>query len=628
MLKLARYFLILSTIIFSACKQEEKVKQVALQDFFKNPEKTAFSISPDGKYISYLKPFHNRLNIFVQTIDGKDVTQLTADTVRNIAYYFWADNNEILYLKNYDADEDPALYAVERNGKNTRNLISYKKTRISLISYERAINNEILIALNTRDSTVFDPYRLNIKNAKLTLLVKNPGNITNWYADSKGKLRMAVASDGVDETLLYRESEKEEFKKVLKNNFKTTIAPLGFSKNSSIFALSNQNTDRMTLVEFDCKTGREVRVIYSHPEVDVTDGVISKLKNKLEYAGYETWKKQRYYLDADIKEMYQLIEQQLPNTEIRITDRDSSENNFIVRTYTDRNPGTYYLYTKAANKLTKLSDVNSSLKKELLCEMKPISFKTRDGIIINGYLTLPNTKEVSNLPFVVIPHGGPSSRNSWGYNAEVQFLANRGYGVLQLNYRGSTGYGKAFWIAGFKQWGGKIQEDITDGTKWLIRSKIADPQRIAIYGGSFGGFSALHGLCFNSNLYACGASYSGLINLFTYLKGIPPFYKPYQKMYFEMVGNPEKDGDYFRNSSPIFHTDKIKVPVLIAQGSKDPRVNVNETNQFVKELKKKQIPVTYILKEEEGHFFNKQENKIEFYKELEAFLGRNLKKSN
>ena len=628
MQKLTRYFWVLGILILNSCTQEKKIELIPVDNFFKNPEKTAFLISPDGKYISYLKSVDNRLNIFVQTIDGKTTTQVTADKARNITYYFWANNNEILYLKNYDGEEDQELQAVQRDGKNTRNLISYKNTRVNLITFICTTNNEILVGLNKRNSTVFDAYRLNIKTGALVMLFENPGNITRWFADPAGKLRMAIASDGVDETLLYRFSEKRKFRAIVKNNFKTTLAPLGFSRDSRIYALSNRNRDKIALVEFNCRTGKEYRVIYSNPLVDVSDGVISKSTSKLEYAGYDTWKKQRFYLDANMKNMYQQIEKQLPNTEIRVTDRDLSGKIFIIKTFNDRNPGTYYLYTKADNKLLKVGDVSSSLKEKQLCEMKPISFKARDGVIINGYLTLPKGEITSKFPFVVVPHGGPSARNSWGYNAEVQFLANRGYGVLQLNYRGSTGYGKAFWIAGFKEWGGKIQEDITDGTRWLIKSKIADPKRIAIYGGSFGGFSALHGLIFNPDLYVCGASYSGLLNLFSYLKAIPPYHKPYQEMYYEMVGNPETDGDYFRRSSPIFHTDKIKVPVLIAQGSKDPRVNVNETNQFVKELKKRQISVTYILKENEGHFFRKPENKIEFYKELELFLSRNLGKSN
>ena len=617
---------VLALLVFASCTQEKQVPRIPVEDFFKNPEKIAFSISPDGQFISYLQPYQNRLNIFVQTVDGNHVIRLTSDTSQNIAYYSWANNNEILYLKNAGSEADLRLFAVKKDGTDTRNLISYPSSKIHLIT-SKAYNNNILVALNKRDSTVFDAYRMNINTGDISLLVLNPGNITEFYADSAGKLRLALTSDGVDETLIYRNSESADFRPVIKNNFKTSINFLGFSKDSCVYILTNQNRDKKALVELNCNTGKEHREIYTHPEVDVSEGAFSRLKNKMIYAGYETWKKERHYLDSETKLMYKRLEELLPNTEIKVTDQDSAEQKFIIRTFTDRNPGRYYLYTVADNKLQKLGDVNSSLKEDEMASMKPVSFKSRDGLTINGYLTLPLGASEKNLPVVVLPHGGPSFRNTWGYNSEVQFLANRGFAVFQVNFRGSTGYGKSFWIAGFKEWGGKMQDDITDGVRWLIKEGIADPKRIGIYGSSFGGFAALHGLCFNADLYQCGASYSGLINLFSYVKGIPPYYRPYQKMYFEMVGDPETDADYFRNRSPVFHADKIKVPVLIAQGTKDPRVNVNETNQFVKELKKRKVPVTYILKEDERHFFKKPENRIEFYQQLERFLEGNLNKN-
>lgn len=615
----------IALLILASCSQKQ-ARRIPVQDFFRNPEKTAYTVSPDGRSIAYLKPINNRLNIFVETLNGNKVTQLTSDTSQSIAYYFWADNNEILYLKNAGPDSDPGLFAVKRDGSDTRNLIGNQKSKISLIT-STAFDNNILVALNKRDSTLFDAYRMDINTGELSLLVENPGNITEFYADSAGRLRLALTSDGVDETLIYRDSEKENFIPVMTNNFKTSIQVLGFSKDSCIYVLTNQNRDKKALVELNCKTGKEHKVLYSHPLVDISEAEFSRSRNKMVFAGYETWKKERYFLDDETKSMYSQLETLLPGSEIKITDQDSAEKKFIIRTFTDRNPGTFYLYTAADNKLVRLSDVNPSLKEDEMAPMRPVSFKSRDGLTINGYLTLPVGKTGKNLPVVILPHAGPSTRNTWGYNSEVQFLANRGFGVFQVNFRGSTGYGKAFWIAGFKEWGGKIQNDITDGVKWLISEGIADPERLGIYGSSFGGFSALHGLCFNPDLYQCGASYSGLTNLFTYVKGIPPYYKPYQQMYFQMVGDPEADADYFRNTSPIFHTDKIKVPVLIAQGTKDPRVNVNETNQFVKELKKRKIPVTYILKEDERHYFKKPENRIEFYQQLEKFLEDNLNKN-
>jgi len=614
---------LLSTL--ASCTMEKATKRIPIENFFNVPIKTSYLVSPDGNYISYLKPDNNRIHIYVETLDGKTTTQLTCDSNRSISNYFWASNDEILYLKGNSEDKQPGLFAVKIDGNNKREFLSFPNTKIRLISSGPVRDGQVLVSMNKRDSTVFDAYRLNIQTGKLSLLLQNPGNITKWYSDAAGKLRMAIASDGVNETLLYRDKENQNFRAVLTNNFKTSISPIAFSvDNNCIYALSNKNRDKMALVELDCVSGNEHRVIYSNPQVDVSEAIYSVNKEKLIYAGFETWKKERYYLDDSFKATFKKLEKLLPNTEIVLASSDSLEKKFIVRTYTDRNPGSFYMYTIEDNKLVKLSDVNSSLKVENMAEMKPISYKTRDGLKVNGYLTLPKGMPSENLPVVVMPHGGPDSRNSWGYNPEVQFLASRGYAVFQVNFRGSKGYGKDFWIAGFKQWGGKMQDDITDGVHWLISQKIADSSRIAIYGFSFGGFSALHGLMSIPQLYKCGASYSGFTNLFTYFKDIPPYLRPNLQMYYETIGNPETDADFFRAISPIFHTDKIKVPVLIAQGARDPRVNMNETNQFVKELKKKKVPVTYIFKEEEGHVFRNNENRLEFYKKLEIFLDQNL----
>lgn len=621
--KIYFFFFVLATMV--SCTMEKATKRIPIENFFNVPINTSYLISPDGKYISYLKPDNNRIHIYVETLDGKTTTQLTCDSNRSIANYFWASNNEILYLKGASENMEPGLFAVNIDGNNKRELLSFPNTKIRLISSGPLSDGQVLVSLNKRDSTVFDAYRLNMQTGSLSLLFQNPGNITKWYSDPAGKLRMAIASDGVNETLLYRDKESQNFRSVLTNNFKTSILPISFSAdNSCIYALSNKNRDKMALVELDCVTGKEHRVIYSNPLVDVSEAIYSVNKDKLIYAGFETWKKERHYLDDTFKATFKKLEKLLPNTEIVIASSDSSEKKFIVRTYTDRNPGSFYLYSIDDDKLVKLSDVNSSLKVENMAEMKPISYKTRDGLTVYGYLTLPRGMPSKNLPVVVMPHGGPDTRNSWGYNSEVQFLASRGYAVFQVNFRGSKGYGKDFWIAGFKEWGAKMQDDITDGVHWLVKQKIADPARIGIYGFSFGGFSALHGLMSSPELYRCGASYSGFTNLFTYFKDIPPYFRPYLQMYYETVGNPETDADYFRAASPVFHTDKIKVPVLIAQGGRDPRVNMNETHQFVKELKKKKVPVTYIFKEGEGHVFRNNENRLEFYKKLEIFLDQNL----
>ena len=314
-----------------------------------------------------------------------------------------------------------------------------------------------------------------------------------------------------------------------------------------------------------------------------------------------------------------------------MVDRDSAENKFIISTYTDRNPGSYYLYEKNNGKLTKLVDMNPHLKPEDLCAMRPVSFTASDGMKISGYLTLPPGSKTTNLPLVVMPHDGPFngqySHNYWSYNPEVQFLANRGYAVFQVNYRGSTGYGKEFHSAGFKEVGGKIQQDITDGVNWLIKNKTANPKKIAIFGGGFGGFCALYGLSFHPGLYNCAVVQHGLINFFSYIKDAPPFYKPSVKMMYEMVGDPEKDASQLRAISPVFNKDKIKAPLLIFQGAKDDRANITELNQFVRELQKQNGDdmVKYFLKPNERTIFKSEHNRMQMYSEIEKFLDSNMR---
>jgi len=304
----------------------------------------------------------------------------------------------------------------------------------------------------------------------------------------------------------------------------------------------------------------------------------------------------------------------------------------IVRTYSDRSLGSYYFYQidRQGNtiKFFKITDVSPWLDENKMAIQKPISYKTRDGLTIHGYLTLPKNLKHKNLPVIINPHGGPWARNNWGFNSEIQFLANRGYAILQMNFRGSTGYGKRFWTAGFKQWGRKMQDDITDGVKWLIKKGIADPKRIGIYGGSYGGYAVLAGLAFTPDLYACGVDYVGVSNIFTLLKTIPPYWKPILDMLYEMVGDPKKDKKLLTAVSPVFHADKIKAPLFVAQGANDPRVKKAEADQIVNALKKRGIAVQYMVKENEGHGFHNEENRFDFYKAMEHFLWKHLYKGS
>ncbi len=626
-----RTVLFLTAIIAGSCFLNgcdgKKRRLIPVEDFFSAPEKTNFQISPNGEYIAYLGSYGDENNIYVVCVGEEGEPQrITSETDWGIHSYFWANDDELVFTKDKRHDS-LQVFAVNRSTLAVRHLMPPSTVKLRWILPTKVIDNSFLISLNERDSSVFDVYRLRIDACKKELIAKNPGNIIRWYADLNGELRLALASDSVKETMLYRDTENEPFRPVMSNSFRNSIMPLGFSsrKRSHVFALSNLNRDKLALVEIDMETGNEVEVIYGHPEVDIDHGGYSSERGEMAYATYATWKQQRHFLDTKTAQVYNAISKKLIDYEIDVLDRDTARNRFIVRAFTDEDPGAIYYFDMSGNVMVKLADNSPALRDCLLAEMKPIAYQSRDGREIQGYLTLPLNAKGTKVPVIVYPHGGPSARSKWGFNPVVQFFANRGFAVFQVNYRGSRGYGKAFWSAGFKEWGGEIQDDITDGVRWLIEEGIADPKRIGIYGTGFGGYSALHGACFNSDLYACAASYSGFTNLFTYLKEIPPHLAPYLQMYYEIIGNPEKEPGLIKAMSPVFHTENIDIPVFIAQGGRDSRSAVNETNQFVQKLRKRNIPITYMLREEEGRYFRNEGNRIALYRELGDFFEKYLK---
>lgn len=621
-------FLLVATGVigqFVSCGGNDHVIPAA--DFFSEPEKTSFQLSPNGEYLAYLGQYNGQKNIFMIHLDeGSREQRITSETELGIQSFFWANDDELIFTKDRRRDS-LQVFAVNRATLGVRHLILPSAVKLRWISPSKVVNNGFLISLNERDSSVFDVYRLRTDACRKELVAKNPGNIIRWYADVEGKLRLALASDSLQETMLYRDSENEPFRAVVSNHFRNSIMPLGFSaKNRNhIFALSNINRDKLALVELDMHTGREVQLIYSHPDVDMSHGGYSTDRGEMAYASYFTWKQQRHFLNPQTKNVYHKLAQKLKEYELVVLDRDTARRRFIVRSYTDKDPGAVYYYDMAADKLVKLVDNNPALKDRMLAEMKPVTYHARDGRQIHGYLTMPREGLGKLPPVIVYPHSGPSRRDRWGFDPEVQFFANRGYAVFQVNYRGSTGYGKEFWSAGSKEWGGKVQDDITDGVRWLIREGQIDSTRIGIYGAGFGGYSALYGACFYSGLYRCAASYSGFINLFTYLKEVPPYVKPYLQMYYETVGNPETEPKLIKSMSPIFHADQINIPVFVAQGGRDKWSTVNETNQFVQKLKKRKVPITYMLREEEGRYFRNEENRVLFYNSLVDFFDKYLK---
>ncbi len=612
--------------ILTACAPREKLPRIIpMRDFFRNPESVSFRLSPDGQYLAFLKPWQARLNVHVQKIGEDEVTRITSATERDIAGYFWASNGRIAYVQDKGGDENFRLYAVNIDGSEEKDLTPFEKVRVQLIDDLKDDDDHVLAGMNKRDPRFFDAYRINVLTGEMEMIAQNPGNIVGWETDHAGKLRVAVTSDGVNRSILCRDTEKDDFEVLVTTSFKETLAPLFFTyDNKNLYVASNIGRDKTAVYEYDVKEKKLTTLLYEHPDVDVENLLRSDKRKIITGVSFYTDKRKYHFFDDERAKLQQELESRLPGYEVTLTNTSRDETKTLVYAGSDRTLGSYYFYDRTTSDFRKLADVGPWLVETELAEMKPITYTSRDGLTIHGYLTLPQGLKPKKLPVVVNPHGGPWARDVWEYNPEVQFLANRGYAVLQVNFRTSTGYGRKFWEAGFKQWGLKIQDDITDGVKWLIDQGIADPDRIGIYGGSFGGYATLAGLAFTPDLYACGVDYVGVSNLFTLIKTIPPYWEPMRQMFYEMIGDPEKDKELYEKVSPVFHADNIKVPVLVAQGANDPRVNKAESDQIVEALKKRGIEVVYMVKDNEGHGFRNEENRFDFYRAMEEFLGKHL----
>ncbi|OBZ10820.1 peptidase [Bacillus sp. FJAT-27264] len=597
-----------------------------LEQFFRIPETTEYKISPNGEYLAYLAPWEDRLNLFVQRIGAAEGTRITGVTDRNMASFLWANDSTLLYPMDDGGDENYHLYRIGIDGSGNKDLTPYDQTRAAVLTTIQDNDNEILVLLNKRNPEWFDVYRLNIMTGAMTLSAENPGTVTNWVADHSGKVRAAISTDGETTSVLYREKESASFRPMLTLSPGDMFQPVMFTAdNKQLYVLTNIDKDKTELVIYDPSTHKVVQTLYAHPEVDITEVLLSQDNQKLLAAIYERDKTEYHFFEKDLEQLQKTLESKLPGKSISMTEFSKDGNMLVFSGYGDTSPGSYYLFDRKTGTTQKIADSTPWIDESKLAETRPISYKARDGLTIHGYLTIPKNKEAKNLPVVVYPHGGPWARDSWGYSPVIQFMANRGYAIFQMNYRGSTGYGKAFVQAGKKQWGKAMQDDITDGVNWLIDATIADPKRIAICGISYGGYAALAGLAFTPDLYAAGVDFVGPSNLITFLKTIPPYWKAEQQMLNEHVGDPIKDEIQLKEISPLFHVDQIKAPLFVAQGANDPRVNIAESNQIVKALQDRGIEVPYMIKDNEGHGYYNAENQFHFYKAVEKFLHEHLK---
>jgi len=593
---------------------------------FGNPEKAAPLIAPDGKRMSYLAPLNNVLNIWIGTPGQNDFHPITKDTDRGITRYFWSeDNRHILYLQDAGGNENWRLFSVNLDSGETRDLTPFENVQVQILDHDKKFPNELLLAMNRENPELHDVYHLDLRTGDLRLIEKNPGNVVGWVVDTEMKVKGAMAATpngGFD--LLIKKKDDGPWEKIIEWNEEDSLtsSPVVFSNDDTLYLADSRGANAARLVKLDINSGR-IKVLVEDPEYDVSDFLINPDTHEIEAVGMVKDRDQWTILDESVREDLEII-RGLHRGDFFLLNRDNDDQTWMIGFTVDNGPVPYYAY----NRKTKMAEFLFSNRPNLdhyeLAQMEPISFQSRDGLMIHGYLTLPAGAPRSNLPLVLNVHGGPWHRDSWGYNAEAQWLANRGYACLQVNFRGSTGYGKRFVNAGDREWGGKMHDDLVDAVQWITQEKIADPTRIAIYGGSYGGYASLVGATFTPDLFRCAISIVGPSNLITFIKTIPPYWSTFLAVMHKRLGNPDTDTDFLISRSPLHKVDQIRIPMLIAQGANDPRVKQAESEQIVEAMQNRGIPHEYLLFPDEGHGFVKPQNRLKFYAAAEKFLATHL----
>jgi len=592
---------------------------------FGNPEKTLPKISPDGKRLAWIAPDDkNVLQVWVKTVGGSDGKVVTADKKRGIRSYFWAeDNKTLIYLQDADGDENWHVYGVDLKSGNVRDYTPFQGVRATISAIDPAFPDEVLVEMNLRDRKAMDVHRLNLATGALVLDTENPGDVVGWGADAKFQVRAAqVATPEGGTEIRIRDTPKSPWKSWMKVGPEEILGFEDFTADGrSAILTSSIGNDTARVVERDIATGAE-KVIASSPEVDAGTLVIHPTRHVVQAVAFAPGRSRWTVVDPQVKADFEEIAK-LSDGDFSLVNRDSADTHWLVSFSSDRGPVRYYDWDRTAKKGAFLFVHQPKLEGLQLAEMKPVVIKSRDGLSLNSYLTLPAGVSPRNLPMVLYVHGGPWARDVWGYSSTPQWFANRGYAVLQVNYRGSTGYGKKFLNAGNRQWGLKMHDDLIDAMDWAVQQGIADPSKVAIYGGSYGGYAALAGVTFTPDKFACAVDIVGPSNLTTLVHAIPPYWKPLRNVFDVRMGNVDdpKDADLVKSASPLFKADRIQRPLLIGQGANDPRVNKAESEQIVSAIEKNGGKVTYVIYSDEGHGFARPDNRIDFNARAEAFLG-------
>ena len=618
----------LTVTLAPAPARSELPPLVPREIFLGNPVKTQARISPDGTRLAYLAPSEtNVLNVWLRTIGKDDDRQITKDVKRGIRNYFWAkDGKRVLYLQDLDGNENFHLYSVDLASNDVKDLTPHEGVRAQNIITDDHSPNQLLVGLNLRDKKVFDMHRIDLATGASKLDTENPGDVQGWGTDAAFVIRGAQAQNPNDGSTIIRvrDSATAPWRDLLTFPAEENGEFIGFTADGKhVYVESSLGSDVTRLIKVDAATGKEVEQVATDPRCDVGPVLVNDLNHRVEAVGFSYLRTEWKVIDPAVAPDFEALKK-VHDGDFLVVSRDHADRNWIVAYTDDNGPATWYAYDRKTKKAKFLFFNQPALEKVQLATREPVVLTARDGLKLVSYLTCPVGVPLKNLPLVLYVHGGPWGRDQWGYDPTAQWLANRGYAVLQVNFRASTGFGKKFLHLGDKQWGGTMQDDLTDAVQWAVAQGIADPKRVAIMGGSYGGYATLAGLAFTPDLYACGVDIVGPSNLKTLLASIPPYWSTIRKMFDIRMGEVDKDSVLNHRASPLFHVDKIKAPLLIGQGLNDPRVNVRESDQIAAAMRAKNLPVEYVVYRDEGHGFARPENRMDFYGRAEVFLSKHL----
>lgn len=611
-----------------------------VEDYFARPKASQFKLSPDGQYLSYKeKDKDSKNHVYVKDLKSGEITKALVEKDDLIRSYGWLDKKRLFYTQDKGGNENIHLYAADIDGKNLKDLTPYEG--ITLGSVRLIKDTEfVIVTMNKNNKQIFEPYKINFNTGEITQLYENKdvkSPIDDYLFDRQGNLRgYTILENGLTTKLYYKDLQTGKFNLVKSTDWKDTFSVIGFNDNSKnkdeVYLVTNLGSDKSRIVLYDLKKNAIIKEVYSNPIFDVSSiAQAGKSRNyELDYISYNGIKNETIPVSKFYKEIHDKLTSEFGDKQFGIASSDDKNEKLLVVVDSDKLYGKYYEYDTKTKTTKLLFDLMPQLKEDDMAEMRPIEFKSRDGLTIHGYITLPKAAiNGEKVPLIVNPHGGPQGiRDDWGFNPETQLFASRGYATLQVNFRISGGYGKEFQTSGYKQIGRKAMDDVEDGVKYAISQGWVDKDKVAIYGGSHGGYATLMGLIKTPDLYSCGVDYVGVSNIFTFFDSFPEYWKPYKEMVKQIwydLDNPE-EAKIAKEVSPVFQIDKIKKPLFVVQGANDPRVNINESDQIVKALRSKGFEVPYMVKYDEGHGFGKEPNRIEFYKSMLGFFAENFNK--